>query len=40
MYVDAPDDLSIDLQYEFFGRNISYNVTFTMENITNSTLVP
>lgn len=40
MYVDAPDDISIDLQYQFFGRNISYDVSFSLDNATNSTAVP
>lgn len=40
MYVDAPDDISIDLQYQFFGKNISYDVSFSLDNATNSTAVP
>lgn len=37
-FVDAPDDAEIELQYEFFGRNLSYN-TIT-HNVDNSTEVP
>lgn len=40
-YVDAPDDAEFNLQYEFFGRNLSYNViTNNVDNKTNSTVVP
>jgi hypothetical protein len=39
--VDAPDDAEFNLQYEFFGRNLSYNViTNNVDNKTNSTAVP
>jgi hypothetical protein len=27
--VDSPDEMSIDLQYEFFGRNMSYHVNLS-----------
>lgn len=40
MIVDAPDDITIDLQYEFFGRNISYDVKFALDNVTNSSFIP
>lgn len=40
-FVDAPDDAEFNLQYEFFGRNISYNVvTNNVDNKTNSTVKP
>lgn len=32
MVVDAPDEIDIDLQYEFFGRNMSYHLSFGVGN--------
>lgn len=40
MLVDAPDEMELELEYEFFGRNLSYETSFVVNKTDPNATIP